>query len=521
MNGAESLIKTLVANGVEVCFSNPGTSEMHFVAALDEVEGMRGILTLFEGVASGAADGYARMAAKPASTLLHLGPGLGNAWANIHNARKANVPMVNIIGDHASYHLQYNAPLTSDLTGIANSISDTVIASRSADDIAADTAAAIAAAGSNKVSSLILPADVSWGDNSSELPARLAAPQAQPVQQSKIQAAADLLVKSKSAMIFVGGDTVTLELGHQLSKISQAMGCRICLETFPSRVTRGAGSAQLEKLPYLAEMAISHLQDIDTLILLGAPSPVSFFAYPGVSSVLEPEGCEVFELAASGDDLLATATALGSALNVSEAVEQINQEQLPPLPVGELDATTLAQGLAALLPDQAIVVDEGATTSLACYPYTEKARAHDWLSLTGGSIGWGLPCAVGAAVACPDRKVVCLEGDGSAMYTIQSLWTMVRENLDVTVIICNNQKYNILDLEFARTGARGGVPGKKAAAMLDIGDPAMNFVEMAQGFGMSANRATTAEEFCELLQTAMSSTGPQLIEAIVPCVKLG
>jgi len=520
MNGAESLIKTLVNNGLDVCFSNPGTSEMHFVAALDEVEGMRGILVLFEGVASGAADGYARMTGKPALTLLHLGPGLGNALANIHNARKGNVPMLNVIGDHATYHLQYDAPLTSDLAGIAATVSHKVIASKSSGDIAKDAVDAVSAAGRNQIASLILPADVSWGDNPNELPAVAAATQLIAVDDNKIEEAAQRLRNSDSAMIFVGGDTITVELGHQLSRISQATGCRICLETFPKRVRRGVGSAQIEKLPYLAETAIDHIKDVDTLILLGAPCPVSFFAYPNVPSAIQAQHCSVFELAVAGENLAAAADALAVTLNAQSMEPKLNAEKLPPQPTGGLNAMTLAQALSALLPDNAIVVDEGATTGLACYPFTENARPHDWMTLTGGSIGWGLPCAVGAAVACPDRKVVCLEGDGSAMYTIQALWTMVRENLDVTVVICNNSKYNILDLEFTRTGARGGVPGEKASAMLDIGNPDMNFVDMAQGFGMRASRATTAEEFCTQFAEALQSPGPRLIEAVVPCLKL-
>ncbi|MFK7731100.1 MAG: acetolactate synthase large subunit [Pseudomonadales bacterium] len=520
MNGAESLIKTLVSNGVEVCFSNPGTSEMHFVAALDEVEGMRCVLALFEGVASGAADGYARMAGKPAATLLHLGPGLGNAWANIHNASKGNVPMINIIGDHASYHLQYDAPLTSDLHGLAASISDTVIASQSSAEIAHDAADALAAVADNKVASLILPADVSWSDNPSPLPPTVPTPTPAKIDSDKIQRAAELLKNSKTGMLFVGGQ-VSVELGHELSRISQVTGCRICLETFPTRVSRGAGSAKMEKLPYLAEMAIDHIKEVDALILIGAPAPVSFFAYPNVPSVIQSDTCTVLELCSAGTDVLTNTKALVNALNAEAAEPALNTEQLPQLPSGDLDAMTLAQSLAALIPENAIVVDEGATTGLACYPFTEQAKPHDWLSLTGGSIGFGLPCAVGAAIACPDRKVICLEGDGSAMYTIQALWTMVREQLDVTVVICNNSKYNILELEFARTGARGGVPGDKAASMMDISNPSMDFAEMARGFGMQASRATTAEEFSSQLAHALESTGPTLIDAVVPCMKLG
>ncbi len=520
MNGAESLIKTLVSNGVEVCFSNPGTSEMHFVAALDEVDGMRGVLALFEGVASGAADGYARMAGKPAATLLHLGPGLGNAWANIHNARKGNVPMINIIGDHATYHVQYDAPLTSDLAGLAKSISDSVIASQSPAEIAHDAADALAAVAGNKVASLILPADVSWSDNASPLPPLVEQAAQAEIDKDIIQQAADLLQNCKSGMLFVGGQ-VSIELGHELSRISQVTDSRICLETFPTRVSRGAGSAKMEKLPYLAEMAIDHIKDVDALVLIGAPAPVSFFAYPNVPSVLQPDSCAVLEVCPAGGDSLAYAKALVAALDAESAEVTVHAEQLPDMPSGDLDAMTLAQALAALIPDNAIIVDEGATTGIACYPFSEQAKPHDWLSLTGGSIGFGLPCAVGAAIACPDRKVICLEGDGSAMYTIQALWTMVREQLDITVVICNNSKYNILELEFARTGARGGIPGDKAAAMMDISKPSMNFAELAKGFGMQASRATTADEFSSQLAHALQVDGPVLIDAVVPPMNLG
>lgn len=520
MNGAESLIATLVDNGVEVCFTNPGTSEMHFVAALDEVAGMRGVLALFEGVASGAADGYARMAGKPAATLLHLGPGLSNASANIHNAKKGGMPMLNIIGDHATYHLQYNAPLTSDIVGLAGPLCDVVISSTSAANIANDAAAAVSACYPNNIVSLILPADVSWGENESALPPSPTIPALRQADSTQIAKAAALLKASDKAMLFVGG-SVSLELGHELSRISAKTGARICLETFPARVTRGAGSAKMEKLPYLAEMAIDHIKDIDTLILVGAASPVSFFAYPNVPSVLQPKDCSVFELCNGDEDASAAVTALVAELEANTLGPIVNDEALPPLPSGELDAMTMAQVLAALMPENAVIVDEGATSALGCYPFSEQSKPHDWLSLSGGSIGWGLPCAVGAAVACPDRKVICIEGDGSAMYTIQALWTMVRENLDITVLLCNNRKYNILELEFARTGARGGVPGDIAATMMDIGNPSMDFVAMAQGFGMQATRAATAEEFSAQLGEALGYSGPSLIEAVIPPVTFG
>ncbi|MCZ6831797.1 MAG: acetolactate synthase large subunit [Gammaproteobacteria bacterium] len=516
MNGAESLIQTLVDSGIDVCFTNPGTSEMHFVAALDEVAGMRCVLCLFEGVLSGAADGYARMARKPASTLLHLGPGLGNALANMHNAKKGNVPMLNIVGDHATYHLQYDAPLTSDIEAVATPMSHWVYTSQAPQDIAEDAARAVREAGHNRIATLILPADVSWGDNPNG-----AAPVATPtaptrVAGERIAAAAAMLQSGKPTMILFGGGELTATQGILLSKLGQATGARVSTDTFPPRVRRGAGTAKLEKLPYLAELAIDHIKEVENLILLGAKSPVSFFAYPNVESRISAPGCEELDLAHPGDDIEACLQELLAAVGGEDAAPELHPLAVPEPPSGELTAASLGQSLAHHLPENSIVVDEGATTGMYCFPTTETVPPHDWLSLTGGSIGYGLPCAAGAAIACPERKVVCIEGDGSAMYTIQSLWTMARENLDVTVVICNNRKYSILELEFARTGARGGVPGPNAASMLNIGQPDMDFAAMAKGMGVSASRATTAEEFNQQLAEAMSQRSPRLIDAQVP-----
>lgn len=516
MNGAESLIKTLVDSGVEVCFTNPGTSEMHFVAALDEVEGMRCVLCLFEGVLTGAADGYARMARRPASTLLHLGPGLGNALANLHNARKGHSPVVNIVGDHATYHLQYDAPLTSDIEAVAAPMSHWVYTSEAPQEIARDTARAVAEAGRQSVATLILPADVSWGENpNGPAPAPEIAEPAQ-VDAHRIQAAAQMLRSGKRCMLLIGGTEVTAEQGRWLSQVGEATGARVSTDTFPPRVARGAGCAVLEKLPYLAELAVDTLKDVECLILIGAKSPVSFFAYPNVPSQLSADSCEELQLATHAEDISQCLQDLVAALGAQDQSPRIHSYKVPEVPVGDLSAETLGQSLAHHLPEQAIVVDEGITTGIYCAALTETAHPHDWLNQTGGSIGFGLPAAVGAAIACPQRKVICLEGDGSAMYTIQSLWTMAREQLDITVVIFSNRKYSILELEFTRTGARGGVPGPKAASTLDIGSPDMDFMAMAEGMGVSASRATTAAEFDAQLADAMLQRGPRLIDAVIP-----
>ena len=516
MNGAESLIKTLVDSGVEICFTNPGTSEMHFVAALDEVEGMRCVLGLFEGVVTGAADGYARMARKPASTLLHLGPGLGNGLSNIHNAKKGNSPMVNIVGDHATYHVQYDAPLTSDIEGVAAPMSHWVHTSKSPGDIAEDAARAVEAAGRDKIATLVLPADVSWSDNPNGATRAAELPPKERVGAAEIERVAEVLKSGKNCMVMIGGTEITAADTVLLSKLKAATGARVGTDTFPPRQARGAGTGKLERLAYLAELAIDSIKDLDALILVGCKAPVSFFAYPNVSSVIYAESTDVISLAEPAHDLTACLEDLLVAVGGEDAEPEINDLQLPELASGDLDVNSAGAAFAYYLPENAIVVDEGATSGVFSTGYSETGRPHDWLNLTGGSIGMGLPCSVGAALACPDRKVVCLEGDGSAMYTISALWTMARENLDVTVVIFNNAKYSILELEYARTGARDGVPGPKAASMLDIGSPNLNFAEMACGMGVNGTRATTAEEFNEQFAAAMASPGPHLIDAVVP-----
>ena len=516
MNGAESLLTTLVNNGVEVCFTNPGTSEMHFVAALDEVEGMRCVLCLFEGVLSGAADGYALMARKPASTLLHLGPGLGNALANIHNAKKGNVPMVNIVGDHATYHLEYDAPLTADIEGIAGPVSHWVHTSKAPGDIARDAAEAVRQAGIGQVATLMLPADVSWGYNANGPEGAVDVAKPAPVPAQRVKAALEMLKSDGNCMIMVGGREIDSQLGMMLSRIGKATGARVCAETFPGRMARGADSAVIDRLPYLAELAIDHIKEVENLILLGASAPVSFFAYPDVPSAIAAQGCNQLVLAGPNDDLDQVLEDLLEALDAVDVKPDVNPLDIPDLASGPLDVAKVAAAVAHFMPENTVVIDEAISSSFVLYPATVTAQPHDWLSLTGGAIGWGLPAAVGAAIACPDRKVLCLEGDGSAMYTIQSLWTMAREHLDVTVVIFNNAKYSVLEMEFARTGARGGKPGPNAASVLDIGSPVMDFVAMATGMGVQASRATTAEEFNEQFAAAMNAKGPRLIDAVVP-----
>ncbi|OAP28851.1 putative acetolactate synthase large subunit IlvX [Amycolatopsis sp. M39] len=514
LNGAQSLIRTLVDSGVDVCFSNPGTSEMHFVAALDSVPEMRGVLALFEGVVTGAADGYARVAGKPAATLLHLGPGLGNGLANLHNARRAHTPVVNVIGDHATYHKQYDAPLESDIDAIAGSLEGWVRRSGHTKDVGADAAAAVAAAqdAPDRVATLILPADASWGEGGETcepIPPRV--PQA--VDSTTVQKIADVLRSGEPVALLIGGSACREAGLRAASRIAAATEVKVFAETFPARLERGAGLPNIERLGYLAEQAKYQLDGIKHLIVAGTRAPVSFFAYPGMPSELTPEGADVHVLANVGQDVPAALEAV-AALVAADTEPVVREAGRPELPSGPLTVQNWVDVIGALLPENAIIVDEANTSGLMLPAATAGAPRHDVLTLTGGAIGYGMPVAVGAAIAAPRRPVVNLESDGSAMYTISALWTQARENLDVTTVVLNNNAYAILRMELQRVGASGD--GPRAKDLLDIGRPDLDFVKIAEGMGVPATRATTAEELAGQFRRAIAEPGPHLIDAAVP-----
>jgi acetolactate synthase I/II/III large subunit len=514
VNGAQALINTLVDGGVDVCFANPGTSEMHFVAALDTVAQMRGVLALFEGVATGAADGYARIADKPAAVLLHLGPGLGNGLANLHNARRARVPMVVVVGDHATYHKKYDAPLESDIDALAGSVSGWVRRTATAAEVAIDTAEAISAcrAGSY-ISTLILPADASWTDGAHPATPRPAQPAAaDPLLAPEVK---EVLRSGEPTVIMVGGDATRARGLSAATRIAAATGARLLCETFPTRLERGAGIPAVDRLAYFAEAAAGQLDGAKHLVLAGAKSPVSFFAYPNMPSDLVPPGCEVHVLAeysGAADALAALADELAP-----DTVAAVAAASRPQLPTGALTSASAADVIGALLPDRAIVVDESNTPGVPLPQATAGSPAHDWLTLTGGAIGYGIPTAVGAAIAAPDRPVLCLESDGSAMYTISGLWTQARENLNVTTVLYDNSAYDILRIELQRVGA-GSEPGPKALNLLDLSGPTMDFVKISEGMGVPARRVSTAAEFAEALRAAFAEPGPHLIDAVVPSI---
>ncbi|VIO78564.1 acetolactate synthase large subunit [Bradyrhizobium ivorense] len=512
MNGAESLVRTLVAGGVDVCFTNPGTSEMHFVAALDKVPGMRCVLGLFEGVVTGAADGYFRMKGTPASTLLHLGPGLANGLANLHNAKKAHSGIVNIVGQHATYHIGYNAPLTSDIEGLARPMSSWVRTSPDAKSVASDGAAAIAAAKSAppQIATLILPADTAWNeaDSVAEVPADTQRPSYSP--QAVETAARVLHGDAAQTLLLVTGSALTAQGLALAERIAGKTGCTVMGQTYHPRMARGRGRFSINRIPYVIEQALPILQKFRHIVLVEANDPVAFFAYPNKPSMLKPEGCEVHRMTSWGENSVAALEALATALHATAADVKPQALQELVKPTGALNHTTIAQAIACAIPDNAIMVDESVTTGRGFFPPTAAAKPHDWLQNMGGSIGFSTPVATGAAVACPDRKVICMVGDGSAMYTIQSLWTQAREGLNVVTIVFANRIYQILRGEFDGVGA--GEPGKRAQDMLKIDRPTLGFVDLARGMGVPGVAVTTADEFNKALADAVAEPGPRLIE---------
>jgi len=511
MNGAESLIRTLVAGGVETCFTNPGTSEMHLVAALDRVTEMRCVLGLFEGVVTGAADGYARMAEKPACTLLHLGPGLANGMANLHNASRAQVPVINVVGQHATYHVPYDAPLTSDIEAIARPYSKWLRTSSAAPEIGCDAAQAIQAARTapGQVATLIVPADVAWTEGGA-VAAPPAIPKAALPNTEFLDRAAAMLRTGLPTALLLAGNALYGEGLKAAGRVAAATGARL-LSPYPiTRVERGGRAPVVQRIPYVPQQAMEFLKEFRQLILIGARAPISYFAYPNKSSVLTPPGCEIHTLASPGEDYAGALDALATALPTQGRSLPVEKVDRPAMPTGEITLPGLAMAIGAVLPEGAIVVDEAMTSGRGIMAATIGALPHDWLGNTGGSIGIALPLAVGAAIACPDRRLLCLTADGSGMYTAQALWTMAREGLNITTVVFSNRAYAVLQWEFLGLGI--GAPGRRAADLFDIGRPTLDWVHLAKGMGVPASRVTSLDQFAKAMKEGFESDGPTLIE---------
>jgi acetolactate synthase I/II/III large subunit len=511
MNGAESLVRTLSSGGIGVCFANPGTSEMHIVAALDRLTEMRCVLGLFEGVVTGAADGYARMAGKPSCTLLHLGPGLANGLANLHNAKRARVPVVNIVGQHATSHLRYDTPLNSDIETLAKPYSEWLRTSRCTSGLGRDAADAIAAActAPGQIATLIVPADIAWGEGGAiaEIPPLPPAPL--PAKEMIERAAAMLHTGLRTALL-LSGNTLYGKGLTTAGRIAAATGARL-LAPYPiTRIERGAGTAVVERIPYVREQALAMLEHLRQLILVGAASPVTYFGHPLKRGVLTQEDCEIHTLAKPGEDYVGALDALASALSAPENRVAVERSERSSLPDGEIGLAGIATVVAALLPENAIVVDESMTSGRGIMATARGAASHDWLTCTGGSIGIAMPLAVGAAVACPTRRVLCLSADGSGMYTLQALWTMAREGLKITTVIFANRLYSVLQREFLDIGV--GEPGPSASAMFEIGRPDLDWLSLARGMGVPGIRVDSLNGFAKALREGLESEGPTLIE---------
>jgi acetolactate synthase-1/2/3 large subunit len=512
MTGAEGVLRTAAAAGIEVCFANPGTTEMALVNALDRVPSIRPVLGLFEGVCSGAADGYARMGGLPALTLLHLGPGLANALANLHNARRARSPVVNLVGDQATWHRDADAPLTSDIVSLAKPVSRWVRETREAARIAQDAAEAIAAAQEppGGVATLILPADCQAVEVPG--PARPIPPSTPPRPAAdRIERVAAAMRREKNAGLYLGGRALSARAQLAAGRVAQAIGCRLFSETFPARFERGAGLPRVDRLPYFPEWVAAYLEGLRLMVLAGTTEPVAFFGYPGVPSRLTPEGCEVLTLSTAEEDVEAALEALADAIGSPASAPPPARVERPELP-DEWNAQAVGAVLALLQPEGAIIVDESATTGLGYFEAAAAAPRHSLLTLTGGSIGMGPPCATGAAIRCPDRTVINFQGDGGAMYTAQALWTQAREQLHVVTLICANRAYRILEIESARAGAE---PGEKALSLMELSRPALDWTQIARGMGVPASRADSVASLRQALSNALAEPGPHLVEVVI------
>ncbi|OGP61923.1 MAG: hypothetical protein A2170_00140 [Deltaproteobacteria bacterium RBG_13_53_10] len=517
MNGADLLVRTAVVSGVEVCFANPGTTEMPIVRALDSTSGIRVFLGLFEGVCTGAADGYGRMSDRPGMTLLHLGPGFANGIANLHNARRAGSPVLNLVGEHATWHRKTDPPLAMDIEGLARTVSGWLRTNKSTQEIAADVSEAFAAASLGQVATLILPSDYQQSECADH---RVPAPAGafERIDPNFVDKAASRLRRFHRVALMLGRRALRKTGLDAARRVRNAIGCDLFTPSLSGYIDRGPGLPRVERVPYFPEQAVAALSGYEAVLLAGAPEPVTFFGYPGVRSRILNEEQEKITLCTDRQDAAEALGYLADALGTpahSRSCENLPAgPRRPPIPGGELTAENVCTTLAALQPENAIIVDEGVSSGHFYYFIKEELPAHTILTVAGGSIGQGMPCAAGAAIACPERPVINLEADGSAMYTVQALWTQAREGLNVTTLICANRSYRILQMELNRAGMTSFGPKTKKLTELD--GPAIEWTKIAQGFGVPAVTVDTAEALARELARALADPGPHLIEMLLP-----
>jgi acetolactate synthase-1/2/3 large subunit len=363
-----------------------------------------------------------------------------------------------------------------------------------------------------QIATLILPADAAWLEADRPAPA-LPKPPAAAISTEAIDQSAAALGSGRKTMMLIRGAALKERGLSAAGRVAAATGARIACDTFAPRCQRGVGRVEVERIPYFAEQIVEFMKGTEQLILIGASPPVSFFAYPNKPSWRTPEDCKIMYLAHANEDGTIALEALADAVKAPKQPLHVGIPGKPDIPNGPLNPLTAGQVIAHYLPNDAIISDEGATAGGGVHRYAANIEPHDHLALTGGAIGQGIPVAAGAAIACPDRKVVCLHGDGGAMYTLQALWTQARESLDVTTVIFANRSYAILNIELARVGA--GEPGPRAFSMLDLHNPELDWVKLASGMGVEASRATSVEDFATQFASAMKHRGPRLIEVIV------
>ena len=509
--GAEILIETALELGLDTCFANPGTTELPLVRALDARPGMRSVLGLHENVCTGAADGYARMAGKPASTLLHLGPGLANGLANLHNARRAFSPVVNLVGEHASWHVSADPPLASDIESLARPVSGWFRRAEAADGIPRDLrdAWASATSGRGSVSTLVLPHDHQLAATHRPVRGR-AAPLALPaVDDQRINQASALLRGARRPAVLLGG----MGLHGAGLRAAGRLGATLICEVGFARLETGLGLPPLVRLPYFPDQAKALLDQFDGVVVCGTKLPVSFFGYADMPDrYLEQRSDDTLHLAGPGEDAVGALEALADLMGrpASAATAEAHEAVDPSAP---LDPTVLGAVVAPLIPEGAICVVTAVSSGQAIAERTVSARPHTQLALTGGAIGEGSALALGAAVACPDRKVIAIDADGSAAYLVQALYSQARESTDITTIICSNRRYRILDIELQRAGVND--PGEHARSLGDLGSPPIDWVAVARGFGVPGERARTAGELEAALRKGLATPGPLLIEAVL------
>lgn len=511
MNGAECVIKAAKDSGIDVCFANPGTTELPLVVALDTVGGIRPVLGLFEGVCTGAADGYARMLQKPAMVLLHLGPGLANGLANLHNARRAHSKIVTVVGEHSTWHREFDPPLTMDIESLAKTVSGWQRTCRTSDSLGQDMIDAIDAVQTGQISTLIVPFDLQTKEcgNGTVIPHKRKNPS---ISQDEVKSAVALLKGGKKAALVLSDNHIGKKELMAAARIKQACGCDLITDNFPAHIERGAGLPDVSRVPYLPEMAMDMLSKYEVFVFAGAKEPVSFFGYEGIPANFIKEDQTKFHLSGPDQDLIEVLDLLADGLNAPKIIDPVILTSLkrPEIPTGALNTEKICSVIAALQPEGAIVVEEAITSSLMYYPFSSGVPPFSLLTLTGGSLGQGAPCALGAAIACPDRPVINFQADGAGMYTLQALWTEAREGLNVTTLICSNRSYDILKLEYGRLGV---TPGKCAFHFTDIAG--IDWVNLGKGMGVPSVKVTTAEELVKELGKALNEQGPNLIQMII------